>query len=277
MKIKKVTYYLCIAMFMVSFSFMGQQKASKENSDIRLKMWLEFTASDNFHREILLTIDERTTDGIDKGFEAFLAVDFPNDMYWVLNEDKLIIQAIGELLIDRVVPIGIKSKGDGPIEIKVDTIEYPYPDMEVYLRDNSTMDTYDILNETFEITLEKGEYNDKYAVVFKPKVEIEEDPVQEDPVQEEDQGEVLGVVYEEVISELHIFIGEYNELLRIKRPEEMTINKILFFNMIGQQLQAWTTNLNESRIDLPIHVNTGVYVVLLETNKGRVLKKVIIK
>ncbi len=257
---------------MVSFFIAGQQQASKENSDSRLKIWISFYATGNFHREILLTIDERTTDGIDKGFEAVLADEFPNDMYWVLNEDKLIIQAIGELTIDRVVPIGIKSKGDGPMKIKVDSIANPYADMEVYLRDNSTMDTYDILNENFEITLDEGLYNDKYAVVFKPKVEAEEEPVQE-----EDQGEVLGVVYEEVISELVVFIGEYNELLRIKKPEETIITQILFFNMTGQQLQVWSTNLDTSRIELPIHVDTGIYVVLLETNKGRVLKKVIIK
>ena len=144
--------------------------------------------------------------------------------------------------------------------------------MEVYLRDNSTMDTYDILNETFEITLEEGQFNDKYSLVFMPKVEIEEEPVVV-----EDEGEVLGVIYEEVINELVIFIGEQTNLIRVKRPDEMIINKVSLFNMNGQQIQVWSSNLDTSQIDLPIHVNTGVYVVLLETNKGRVLKKVIIK
>ena len=179
----------------------------------------------------------------------------------IIEGDKLAIQAIGELSTDRVVPIGIKSMGDGPMEIKVDSIANPYPGMEVYLRVNSTMDTYDIKNGAFEITLEEGQFNDKYAVVFKPK----------------DEGEVLGEEYEEVISELVIFIGDNNDLLRIKRPEEMIINRISLFNIIGQQIQAWGTNLDASRIDLPINVETGVYVVLLETNKGRILKKVIIK
>jgi len=128
--------------------------------------------------------------------------------------------------------------------------------------------------------LEEGEFNDKYSVVFKPKVEIEEVLVQEEDEEQvlvEDEGEVLGVVYEEVINELVVFVDDYNALLRIKRPEEININKILFFNMIGQQLGAWNTKLDENQIHLPIHVNSGVYVILLETNEGRILKKVIIK
>ncbi len=249
-----------------------QQKASEINTDDRLKIWIGFNAADNFHREILLTIDERATDAIDIGFDAIMEEALPNDIYWVLGDDKLVIQAIGELTLERVVPIGIKSMGDGPMEIKVDSIANPYPVMEVYLRDNITMDTYDIRNGTFEITLEEGYFNDKYSLVFKSKFTIEEEPVEE-----EDQGEVLGVVSEEVISELLIFVGEYNELLRIKRPEEMIINKISLFNIIGQQIQVWTANLEEQEIDLPINVDTGVYVVLLETNKGKILKKVIIE
>jgi hypothetical protein len=198
-------------------------------------------------------------------------------MYWILGEDKLIIQAIAALSAERVIPIGIRSKGDGPIEIKVDTIVNPYANMEVYLRDNATMETYDILNRTFSIALEEGEFNEKYSVVFKPKAEIEEVPVIEEPLPEEDEGEVLGEVYEAEINELVVFVDDYNELLNIKRPEEMIINKILFFNMIGQQLGAWNTKLGDSQIHLPINVNSGVYVILLETNEGRILKKVIIK
>jgi hypothetical protein len=235
-----------------------------------LKIWVGFSTSKGFFREILLTVDERSTNAIDKGFAAKLEETLPDDMYWTLGKNKLAIQAIGELSVDRVVPIGIKSMGEGPIKIKVDSIANPYPDMEVYLRDNNTMETYDIKNGTFEITLLEGQFNDKYSIVFKPAGSIEE-------VNEEEIEEVIEDVNEEMISELLIFVGEHNELLRIKRPQEMIINNISLFNMIGQQIQAWGANLDANEIDLPINVDTGIYVVLLETNKGRILKKVIIK
>jgi hypothetical protein len=246
----------------IFFKSSGKNSQTRNNiiTDERLKIRLRFNAASDFYREILLTVDERSTDAIDKGFAAIMEIEQPNDMYWQLEEGKLIIQAIDNLPVDRVVPIGIKSMGDGPIEIKVDTIENPYPNMEVYLRDNNTMDTYDIKNGSFKITLEEGQYNDKYSIVFKPKVEIEE----------EEENEV-------VINEVLIFIGEYNELLKIRKPGEMIIRDISMFNIIGQQIKVWNANLDANEIDLPIHVDAGVYIVMLNTNKGAVHKKVIIK
>ncbi len=246
------------------------------NSDSRLKIRLEFHTSANFNREILLTIDDRSTDAFDKGFDAFLNDEFPNDMYWMIDDGKLIIQAINELPKEKVVPIGIKSLGDCTLQIKVASIENPYPDMEVYLRDNSTMETYDIKNGTFEVTLEEGQFNDKYAVVFQPKAEIS--------IQKElelDEVEYEFVLNEaennEVQNEVFIFVGEYNELLRIRKSEEMIVNNISLFNMLGQQIKVWNSNLNENEIDLAIQVNRGVHLVLMNTSKGRVMKKVIIK
>ena len=123
-----------------------------------------------------------------------------------------------------------------------------------------------IKNETFKITLEEGQYNDKYSVVFKPIVEI---------VEEAEIAEEVENIVE--INEVLIFIGEYNELLRIRKPGELTINNVSLFNMIGQQIQSWKPSLGINEIDLPIHVDTGVYIVLLESNKGIITKKVIIK
>jgi hypothetical protein len=207
---------------------------------------------------LLLTIDERTSDFIDKGFDANIFEVLTNDFYWMNNDRKLVIQAVKDLFKERVFPIGINSNGDGPIKIKVDNIENPYPDMEVYLRDNSTMETYDIKNGSFEINLEKGQYNDKYSVVFEPKVEIE-------------------VENEIALNNVLVFAGEQKGLIKIRKPEEMTISNISLFNMIGQQMQAWNSNLNSYEIDLPVNADTGVYIVLMETNKGKVLKKIIIK
>ena len=44
--------------------------------------------------------------------------------------------------------------------------------MEVYLRDNLTMETFDIKNGAFEVQLEAGEYHDKYSIVFQSNAAI---------------------------------------------------------------------------------------------------------
>jgi hypothetical protein len=234
------------------------KRSWKGEPDTRLKIRLGFRAASDFNRQILLTIDEKTTDAIDYGYDAVLQEAFPDDMYWMLNEDKLIIQAVQDLPLTRVIPIGINSKGDGLLKIKVDNIENPIENMTVYLRDNLTMDTYDILNDTFEINLEKGTYNDRYSVVFEPKPEI--------PVE-----------IEEVIYDLNAFVYDNGNMLRVTRPEELMIHNISLFNMLGQQVQNWNADRERLVYDLPVHVNTGVYLVVLGTEAGNITKKVIIE
>ncbi|MFB9272456.1 T9SS type A sorting domain-containing protein, partial [Lutibacter litoralis] len=143
------------------------------------------------------------------------------------------------------------------LKIKVDSIENPYPNMEVFLRDNLTMDTYDIKNETFEISLAEGEYNEQYSVVFKAKEET-------------------SIEVEEIFSLLNVFVNENNTLIKIQKPEELTIQEISLFNAIGQQLKIWNTNFNKNEINLPINVASGIYLVHIKTNNGNNIKKIII-
>jgi len=126
--------------------------------------------------------------------------------------------------------------------------------------------TYDILNDTFEVDLEKGEFNDKYAIVLKYKEEVKEEEI------EEETEEVL-----EDLDELMVFVTDNNATIRIKKPEELVINSISLFNAIGQQIKAWTSNLIYSEMNLQVEVNTGVYMVMLKTNQGDIIKKIVIK
>ena len=258
----------------ISKTITTSTQSSIANNDNRLKIRLELFTSTNFHREILLTIDKRSTNSFDKGYDAMLNVKFPNDIYWMLDDDKLVIQAFNELPEDRVVPIGIVVKESIHIKINVASIENPYPNMEVYLRDNLTMDTYDIKDEIFEIDLEEGEYNDKYSVVFVPKVNVETNAMLDVVENIEVQNELENI---DVINELRVFVGAQNEFLKIRKPEEIKITNISMYNMIGQQIKVWNSNLNESEINLPIYVDKGIHLVLMDTEKGRLMKKILIK
>ena len=242
----------------VFFKSSSAKQQYNTNLDTRLKIRLGFKNENNFNRQILLTIDDNTTDDIDYGYDAVNNNALPNDLFWVIDDNKLLIQAINNLPIERVVPIGISANGKIPIKIKVDAIENPYPNMEIYLRDNLTMETYDILNGVFEITLEDGEYSNNYSMVFQAKPEI-----------------ALGI--EEIFNDLGVLVAANRSIINVRKPNELQINKILLFNVLGQQIKIWKSNLHENEIELPVDVSTGVYVVLISTNEGKISKKIIIK
>jgi len=244
------------------------KQVMKAAADSRLKIRVAFKIDNTAYRQILFGVDKNTTNGYDIGYDGDIFQIFPDDMYMVMEDKKLVIQAFGELQQDHVIPIGILTNGEGIVKIYIEKIENPYEEMEVYIRNNATLRTYDILNDTFEVDLEKGEFNDKYSIVLKYKSEVEE--VSEE-VSEELEEETAGV------DELIAFVTDNNATIRIKKPEELVINSISLFNVIGQQIKAWNSNLIYREMDLPIQVSAGVYMIMLETNQGTKMKKLVIK
>ncbi|SNR72579.1 LamG-like jellyroll fold domain-containing protein, partial [Lutibacter flavus] len=243
--------------------FFKSRSAKQQNTinsilDTRLKIRIGFKTETNFNRQILLTIDDNATDGVDYGYDAINNNIYPNDLYWIIDNNKLVIQAVKNLPIERVVPIGISVNGGIPIKIKVDAIENPYPNMEIYVRDNSTMETLDIMNGEFEITLEDGEYIDKYSIVFQAKPEI--------PVE-----------IEEIYNDVSVFVAENSSTFLVRKPDDLRIHNISLYNVVGQKIKVWKSNLIENEIQLPIEESTGVYIVLISTNEGKISKKIIIK
>ncbi len=54
---------------------------SKSNGDNRIKIRLGFTSVNNIHRQILVTVDENTTAGVDFGYDAENFENRQDDMY----------------------------------------------------------------------------------------------------------------------------------------------------------------------------------------------------
>ena len=84
---------------------------------------LNFNVKDVAFRQILLGVDERATDGIDYGFDSEPFEVLGTDLFWLVNTNKLVIQAVDELPIKKVVPLGINMESNGLIKINVESIE----------------------------------------------------------------------------------------------------------------------------------------------------------
>ena len=271
MKTLKMTY-LILAMLLPGTSLFSNAVRVERGSalesptiDTRFKIRLGIKGPSNFNREILLTFDERASDAYDRGFDVHLSNDFPNDVYWMLDNNKLVIQATDKMYNHRVFPIGITSDGNGPISIGVNMLENPPPYVEVYLRDNETMETYSIMDASFEVDLEAGEYNEQYALVFEAKKET---------------SDTVAVSFEESIEKMYkntrIFFNNSDGEVWIKKPHEVHINRVSLYNLGGQLVNLWEKGLSESDITLSINGKQGMYIVRLETDKGSITKKVIV-
>jgi hypothetical protein len=225
--------------------------------DNRSKFRIGFDAPKIGHRQILLTIDEKTTDGIDWGYEAEIYQMFEDDMYWVIDDAKYTIQATNTISLDKEIPLGIQTKEGGTISIKVDALENVPENTSVYIKDTTTGETYDITNQAFEITLEAGDYNNRFVLAFQPRLKTLEEV--------------------SLLEGVHIFMNNTISELQLNKIVDTEIVNVSLFNLLGQQVKTWNIESNERLISLPLKITTGVYIVRVNTSTGMLTKKIIIE
>jgi hypothetical protein len=229
---------------------------NNSGDDLRPKFRIGFDAPQIDHRQILLTLDENTTDAIDWGYDAEMLEVFDDDMYWVIDDKKYVIQATNEFGFDKEIPLGIQTKEGGLIRIKIDKMENTEEYPSLYIKDDLTGETHDITNQPFEINLEAGEYQNRFSLVTQVIQNITEEVTLLDGVQ--------------------VYMNNSISELQLNRLVDTEILNVSVFNYLGQQLKTWSINTDERLISLPLQIVTGAYIVKVETTNGKINKKIII-
>jgi hypothetical protein len=225
-------------------------------TDTRPKYRIGFDAPQIDHRQILLTIDENTTDAVDWGYDAEIYEIFEDDMYWTIANKKYVIQATNTVAIDKEIPIGIVSVAGGDITIKIDSLENITNNLKVYLKDKDLNQLYDLSAGPYQTKLPPGEYLNKYVITFK-------------------QSETLSVDNQIIKNNLLIYTDNLNKTIHIKNKKKVSIKKVILYNTLGQKIKAWSANLKNDNIILNCNVGSGVYLIEAQVNTGKIAKKIV--
>jgi hypothetical protein len=225
------------------------------------KIRLGFNSHNDYHRQVLLGfMDEKATSEMDYGYDGLNIDDFPNDMYLLNGENQLVIEGEGFFDASASYPIGVKTDAEGTVKFMIDDLENFGLEQTIFIYDNDTDIYHDIRNETFEINLPEGENNTRFSLRFTDKtLSIDEK-----------------IINDNAIKITHLKNG--NNLIINNNILDTVVKKITLFNIIGQSIETWKIeNQDQQNIQLPIKkVNSGVYIVKLQTTKGDFSKKIII-
>jgi len=275
-------------------------------ADTRPKYRIGFDAPQINHRQLLLTIDQRATDGVDWGFDGNIPQVLADDMYWLINDGKYVIQATNTLIVNKEFALGVVTKSGGDITIKIDALENPIEGFIVGLKDMALDSIHNLIESNYKVTLPAGEYHNRFSIVFFSIVENivlpppppgNIDVVAENESIEEDieANEVIDeskVVENETATlsngdenykdnsnkhKLIIYVNNGQNVLTIKNKELLKLHKVTLFNINGQQVCGWSKDLDSENIYLPVQLKTDLYFVVAETQKGPVFKRVMIK
>lgn len=241
----------------------SKNKTTNTITDTRPKIRLNFSSDSGYNRQLLVGIDKNTTNKFDIGYDAPIADIGKDDMFWVFNNSKFVIQAVNNFDNDQKLPLGIILEKDGLISIKMDELENIDSSLKVYIKDNETNEIYQINNNPFELDLIAGEYLDRFGLIFKTNV-IE--------AEEAD----LNIEGDNLIEEIQVFMNNKTSELQIKKTVDAEIIAITLFNDLGQIVNSWKGNFNEIEFSIPVKQQIGVYIVQITTIESHTSKKIII-
>jgi len=210
-------------------------------------------------RQLLLgfTDDDTATDGIDYGYDGPCVDNFPDDLNWIIEDNRYIIQGVGAFDNTKQYPLGIFLQNSGTISISLFSQENFSSPIDLFIYD-AILDTYtQINNQDFSTVLSNGNYLDRFYLTFSnPNENLGLNNIQE-----------LDLTIKYIKNSGEIIINSNNNYL---------ISNVKLFDLLGKELL--NENISTSnKIRIPIKtINSKNVVIHINTNYGQTSKVLLI-
>ncbi len=173
--------------------------------------------NNQYTSQIALALVPTATDGLDVGIDAKSPVDsnVPNDVYFFLDNDRFVIQGVA-FDIDKRIAVGIKSTDNATFKFDASQVMDIEESQAIYLYDSQDDSYHEIRNNTYEVVLPTGIYNDRFEITFKDNA--------------------LAVTNEIIASDLIIFQNNSSQMLTISNPNLIELNSVDLYDLSGKRI-----------------------------------------
>ncbi|WP_139955909.1 ice-binding family protein [Flavicella sediminum] len=247
-----------------SVFFKGKNTKSKEIKEFKLpllKIGMNFTnAQENrLHRQIGVSFHESNSFAFDKGYDSEMYDMSTTDIYWKFpnNELHYVIAGVQEITANLEVPVVINMGYNGSISIMIDEIKDI--DQDVFIKDKLTNQTQKINNASATFQLEEGIYSDRFALTF-----IESSALSNDNSNL-------------VITNIKVYSN--NNSIIISKDDDLSITSVQLYSFLGKKVGLWEIIEDKNYYNLKTEnqMSCGVYIVKINTSKGQINKKILVK
>ncbi len=155
--------------------------------DMRAKFRIGFDSPSLYHRQLLLTVDEHTTFGIDRSYDGEISFGPEQDMTWDMEDKKFVIQGVPNITDVTEFPLVVTLPQAGPITIGIDALENVDTETTtVYLKDRIQNTVTNLFEGDYQTTLEAGDHYNRYLIVFRTDTNEDESEEEEEETEEEE-------------------------------------------------------------------------------------------
>ena len=216
------------------------------------RVWLHLTNSDGVFSEILIGFFDDATLLRDRLYDG-IRIRGTNyaSLYSKDATGEYGIQGRPTFTVNDIVPLGYDSQILGDFTIGLGEIEGILNTTAIYLKDLDLNIIHDLKVSDYTFTSVDGIFPDRFELQF-----IEESTLSVDEVVNEDA--------------IAVYLNNNNEL-EIKQKSSVEINSATVYSMLGAKINSISDmsqkiSLNEQA--------SGVYIVVIDTEKGRITKKI---
>ncbi|QNM86738.1 choice-of-anchor J domain-containing protein [Polaribacter pectinis] len=229
-----------------------------------IKLGMDYTTVENrkTHRQIGISFNPNNSFAYDVGYDSYMYDLSDSDIYWRFQGDedsKYIIAGVHEITPQLRVPLEIILAKDDEITIQID--EWNLRDQRVFLYDNHTGIYYPLKNNKAVLNLEKGTYENRFFITFSEKQEA------------------LSTTDDNYLANnISIFYNKKENAININPTNNINLVNAELYSILGKKIYSWKFSENENQ-NKKLKINSlskTVYILKIDTDKGKISKKIII-
>ncbi|WP_248722596.1 LamG-like jellyroll fold domain-containing protein [Seonamhaeicola sp. ML3] len=145
----------------------NQRSLSSTIEDNREKIKLIFDSPNGYYRQLLVGVDEKASNNFDIGYDGVLIEDNNEDAFWVMDSEKLIIQAVNNFSTNQILPLGLKISKQGNGVFKIDNLSNIPNNLDVLIHDKELKEYHSLREGLYTVNLSPGEYLNRFEITFK--------------------------------------------------------------------------------------------------------------
>jgi hypothetical protein len=218
--------------------------------------------NNTYIRENLIAFNQNRNNEFNKIGDAISPGILDTDTYFLANNYKLVIKSIA-YDIDAKLPLGLKAENENNIySITIKEMKDVSENIEVFIHDKE-LDTYtDIISNTFDISLPKGDYDNRFEIVFRNSSEV---------LDNED--------ITETIESFDVYQNNKIKEFIINNPKSHTIKSFTMFDVTGKVIFKKQNLGNQTQYTIPTNsISSGTYITKITTEQNiDISKKIIVK
>ena len=216
-------------------------------------------------RHLLLgfTPDNAASDEVDYGYDALCFDNLDDDLNWMINDQRFIIQGVGAFEENKSYPFGMFLSNSGDITISLNSLENFESPINVYIYDALSNSFNQINDNAFNLNVDNGNYYNRFFITFQNNIPP--------------AGANTSLSIQDYsLNKLSIKSILNTKEIEVDTRTNLKINKVEILDILGKKVSS-IKNINTTSITIPVsHVNSKIVIVTIFTNKGIIRKKVII-